>query len=504
MYTKKWLASTWMLVVLCITANAQAPENERKLISFQEAFEMASLHNPAILRAKEKLAQAEQELKAARGYYFPQVGVSATAIALSENLTFDLSPVRDAIVPLYQTMGTYGNFSGVPNPDPNTAGVMPVLPDNISTQVVRSELMKGAEKVNNAEWEVMIQERYFATLSANVTMPLYMGGKIRAANHAAAIKFRSAETELNNAKGELMVEVAQRYFGLALAHEALSVRSKVLQTMEKHFNDAQKMMNGGLISRAEYLHAGVVYAEADREYKKAVQQIELVTDGLNNSLATTGETYFPVTALFLPENIEPESYYQAQAALSNAQLTKVRQYKELAHQGYKAELAEMMPQIAAMGTYELANKNLSPIVPEYMVGVGLKWSLFDGGSNYRKVKAARLQESQVDFMIDKAGADISLGISHYYTLLGQYREQLNELDKAALFADEYLRVRQKAFAEGMATSTEVSEAGLAVEKVQIERLQVLYNFDVALANLLYLAGEPDVILNIRPQSADVN
>lgn len=504
MYTKKWLAFTWMLVALCSLLNGQTPENERKIISFQQAVERASGSNPAILQALEKVAQAQQEVKATKGYYFPQVGISASAVALSEDLTFDLTPVRDAIVPLYQTMGTYGTFSGVPNPDPSTSAVMPVLPDNVSTQVVRSELLKGAEKVNSAEWEVMLQEKYFATLSANVTMPLYMGGKIRAANEAAAIRLKNAETELNNAKGELMVEVAQRYFGLALAYEALNVRTKVLATMEKHYRDAEKMMNEGLISRAEYLHARVVYAEADREYKKALQQIDLVTDGLNNSLATSGEAYFPVTTLFLPESIEPESYYQAQAALSNALLTKARQYKELAHQGYKAEVADLMPQIAAMGTYELANKNLSPVVPEYMVGVGLKWSLFDGGRNYRKVKAARLQESQVEILIDKAGADISLGISHFYTLLMQYKEQLIELDEAAQFADEYLRVRQKAFAEGMATSTEVSEAGLAVEKVQIERLQVLYNYDVALANLLYLSGEPDAMLSVNPKMADVN
>lgn len=53
-------------------------------------------------------------------------------------------------------------------------------------------------------------------------------------------------------------------------------------------------------------------------------------------------------------------------------------------------------------------------------------------------------------------------------------------------------MRKKAFNEGMATSTEVTDASLAVAKVRIEKLQAMYAYDVALARLLELAGMPEM------------
>jgi outer membrane protein TolC len=59
------------------------------------------------------------------------------------------------------------------------------------------------------------------------------------------------------------------------------------------------------------------------------------------------------------------------------------------------------------------------------------------------------------------------------------------------FADEYYRVTDKAFNEGMATTTEIADARMQVAKVKIEQLTTMYQFDVALSKILYYAGIPD-------------
>ncbi len=65
-----------------------------------------------------------------------------------------------------------------------------------------------------------------------------------------------------------------------------------------------------------------------------------------------------------------------------------------------------------------------------------------------------------------------------------------ESTKATLeFAEEYLRVRTRAFEEGLATSVEVIDAQLMMSKVKIAELSSAYSFDVALANLLEATGE---------------
>jgi len=163
----------------------------------------------------------------------------------------------------------------------------------------------------------------------------------------------------------------------------------------------------------------------------------------------------------------------------------------LAQQGIKVEQSAYLPNIAATGTYDIVNKDLSPYLPDYMVGVGLQWSLFDGNVRSRKVKAAKFQAMQADDFYAKSESDINSAITKYYQELHMYLEQITELDASMDFTTEYSRAREKAFSEGMATATQVSDANLAVAKAKIERLQAIYAWDVSLSKLLYYSGMSD-------------
>src|SRR5690554_7632353 len=108
-----------------------------------------------------------------------------------------------------------------------------------------------------------------------------------------------------------MSEVAERYFGRDLAREAELVRGEVLGAMAAHLNDATQMYEEGLLARAEYLHAQVMHAQADREYKKAGRQRRLLNEDLANSLADTAVVdYLPLTQLFYSPTLEPLSFFK--------------------------------------------------------------------------------------------------------------------------------------------------------------------------------------------------
>jgi outer membrane protein TolC len=67
-------------------------------------------------------------------------------------------------------------------------------------------------------------------------------------------------------------------------------------------------------------------------------------------------------------------------------------------------------------------------------------------------------------------------------------------------ANEYFRVRNKAFSEGMATSTQVADASLLLAKARIDRLQAMYGYDVSLSKLLYYAGITDRYISYMRRS----
>ena len=470
----------------------QAGPSELKNLTFEEALALTLHNNHLIKQYNNKSLQMEQEMKAAKGLHLPKLSLTASYVYMSDNINLDLTPVRDAITPLYSALGHYGKFGGVPNPDPATNGAMPIFPDDVSTTIVRGKMMEGLESVNNAQWIQTIQNKKFGTVNAGFVLPIYTGGKINAANNAARIKFEESEIETIQKSHELSCELAERYFGLILANQAVKVRNEVKSGMQKHFDDAEKLAKEGMIARVEVLNAKVYYSDADREFKKSERQVEILNEAVLNTVAETRDIKInPLSELFYLEKIEALDFYKQKALSNSPLLQQVNKKKELARQGVKAEQSAYLPTIAATGTYDIVNKDLSPYLPDYLVGVGLQWSLFDGRTRASKVRGAKYQESQAGDFYAKAESDIYSAISKYYQELHMNLEQINELDAAMDFTTEYSRAREKAFSEGMATTTQVSDANLAVAKAKIERLQAIYAWDVAFSKLLYYSGLSD-------------
>ncbi|MGQ1946290.1 TolC family protein [Geofilum sp. OHC36d9] len=498
---KEILITFSLMVSLSLVAQDNPPV---MALSFEEALQKALLQNETLQQSALHHLEAEQEAKAARGLRMPQVSLSANYVMMSEDITIDMTGVRDAITPIYSALSQYGTFSGVPNPDPATSGVMPILTDEISTAAVRQQLADGLVEVQNGEWDKTIQQKNFGLVSTNVMWPLFTGGKINAANKVAQLKINESELINHQKTAAIYRELTERYFGLALAWRVTAVRKEVLEAMQLHLSDAEKLNREGIISKAELLHAQVFHAQADREYKKAQRDCEVVNEALRNTLAENEVVSItPITALFYLKEIESADFFKQMARFNNPQLLQVESKKAMAGEGVKAQRSDFMPTIAAIGTYNLADYQLSPNIPTYMGGVTLSWKLFGGGASRHQYKAALLVEDQVDQVHQKAIRDIETGIEKYHHELMMTLEQLEELESADQFASEYYRVQKQAFAEGMATSSDVVDASLATTKVHIEQLQAAYQYEIALARLLELAGATEQFNEYRNNSQTI-
>ncbi len=495
---KRTITIAFLFGLFLLNINVFGQELEPKPLTFSDAYNQMHQNSHVLKQAGFAIREKEADKKAAFGLRAPRIFITANAVQMADPLTLDLTPVRDAINPLYDILGKYGNFSGVLNPDPNTSGVMPTLPDNISTQVLRGKIMEGQAAINAAEWDKMIQEKQFAAVNANFIWPLYTGGKINAANKASEIYEEEAGLQLKQKEGELLSELATRYYGLVLADQACKVRNQVLEAMKNHLFDSQKLSEQGQIAKVELLHAQVSNSDAERELKKAKREAEIVKRALQNTIVSGDSTNIStVSQLFILKNIEDEDFFVGMALKNNPQLQQVDSKRELAATGVKLEKSNYLPTVALTGTYDMVDKDLSPYVPDWMVGVGMKWSLFEGNSRNRKLQSAKFKEDQVEQAGLKAEEDIKTGIKKLHQQLGMQVEQLEELDKTLEFAKLYVDSRDKAFREGFSTSTELVDANLLLAKVKIERLQAMYNYDITLANLLQVCGCPDLFLDYQ-------
>ncbi|GAO28124.1 TolC family protein [Geofilum rubicundum] len=417
-----------LLAGIFLGASGVRAQQEVVPMTFDQALQATLNSNETLQQAVLQKQEAEAEWKAVRTLRLPQLSIKANYLLLSDDITIDMHGVKDAITPLYGAMAEYGMFSGVPNPDPATSAVMPVLPDDVSTQVVRQQLSDGLLKVENGEWDKLIQQSQFGTVSAGVTWPLFTGGKINAAHAAARIRISEAAQVERQKTGELMSQLVERYFGLALALEAEQVRSEVLDAMAAHLSDAEKLYEEGMLAKAELLHAQVYHAQADREYKQSVRKRRVLNEALANTMAESPEIHYqPLTALFFNNNIESVDFFKQQAQASNPLLQQVGAKQQLAKQAARVERSGLLPTVAAFGNYNLANVDLSPNVSDYMAGLTLSWKIFGGTSARHKYQSARFVEDRVEQAWSKASRDLSTAIEKHHQEIQMILEQLHEL-----------------------------------------------------------------------------
>lgn len=457
------------LVMLALTAVMQLPAQEQgRTLSLEEALEMTLSDNPAIRAAEFNRRAAQQERRAAIGLRMPQIGITGSYAYLGKDIEIDLNNTKTPV----QNLAGQILQSGM-------------IPSDYIPSI--SQMLSGAMA---ASWALPLQDRSLGFVGGDVTVPLWMGGKINAANRAARINEQTARSQGIQQRNALVSELVERYYGLALARQVVVVRQQVVDGVRKHLEDAAALEAQGMISRSEKLYVEFKMSEAERDLQNAQSQVETIAAALNSTIGQT-DNYQPVTAMFILERIEPLDHFRTLAAERNPLLDQVDQKRRLAYEGVRAQRSSFLPQVVAMGGMSFYDYQVSKVLPRWAVGVGVNFKLFDGLNREYKYSAAKQTVRRVEALQDKAGNDISVLVEKLYNQMENYRTQMASIEASLAFAEEYLKTKNAAFLEGMSSSTDLIDAELNLAKVKTERIEAAYRYDVSLAQLLEAAGISD-------------
>lgn len=271
----------------------------------------------------------------------------------------------------------------------------------------------------------------------------------------------------------------------------VEVRKSVVDAMKHHFENAEKLTANGLASDVERIHAKVAFVESERELRKVYNDVEMFEIAIKNIL-NTDSVILPIDDLKMHANINSMDSYVARAKENNPVFDQIGYKKVLANQAIIKERSQYLPDVALMGSYDLYRYEMSDLMPDWYVGLGVRLNIFEGFSKTHKVQAAKIQREQINTFQEKIENDIEAGITQAYLAVIQSVDRYKTSEESLTLAEEYLRVREKAFAQGFATSVDVVDANLNLSSVKIERLKTLYEFNVAKAKLMELTG--DVLL----------
>jgi len=442
-----------ILVILVSSVIKLSAQNDTISLTFEQALNQMNSSNLAIKSAEAERRSNEFMRKTTRGLFLPKITLSASYLKLDEDLGVDISGLTES----------YRNAAGIP------ASTM--LPNTL-----------------------VIQQEELASARINLLWPIFTGGKIKAANNAMDANIDNAMYKIEQTRNELNTELVQRYYGYRLSLKAVELYSEVYNAMLLHQDNAKKLEDNGMISKAQRLYADIAVSMAKTDLETAKNKSNTVRDALKNTLSDSSEIR-AVSELFLIKKIEPVEFFQNSAVANNPQLKQVEATKTMAKQNFNFEKSNYMPTVAIVGSKEIAEYQVSDVVPNWFVGVNFSWTIFDGVSRTYKTQAARATMDRVEYIETKAHADISTYVNKLYNELQSYVQQLESMETTYTFAVEYLRVQEKAFSEGFATSRDLVDAQTTINKVKTGRIKIMNDYVYTLAKLLEISGKSNMFLD---------
>ncbi|MDB5765388.1 MAG: outer rane efflux protein [Collimonas fungivorans] len=325
--------------------------------------------------------------------------------------------------------------------------------------------------------------------SLNVVLPLYTGGKIPAAQAAAAGALRQADAERRQQAQILNTQLVQAYFGEQLAQKALAVRRDVRDGLTAHLADAQKLERAGLITKAQRLQATVARDTGEREYQKASNDRDSVVDTLAQLLHSDTPIQGTTPLFVISTPLDTLRTFRDAALLQHPQIARLRAVSDQAEQGVRVAQSEWKPQVFLFGQYDLRRRDALLTDSDWVVGIGLKYTFMSNKDRSRQVIASRSQQELAEASLREAENQITIATTRAWNDVETARRQFLLLESAITQAGENLRLQELSFREGQATSLDVIDARLTLGGALIDRAKAAYSYDIALAQLLEISGQ---------------
>ena len=302
---KRLFLSLYFFTFCAWTATAQT----NPPLSLDKAIEMTLSQNPNIKSAHYNEQAAVANRKATKGLYMPQINLIGNYSHLGKNIAINTNHSKQNI----------------------TTAAGDIISSAIQTEIISQNtaamLSNLLGEVTNLDWNYTLQKRNFGFIGTEVSVPIFLGGKINAAYRASQIEESIAKQHSQQVENSLISELIERYYALSLITRVVQVKEQVVAGINKHLQDAIALERQGMIARSELLYVEYKMAEAQRELYDAQGELSTTKEALK-AILSTDEDFIATTPMFVLKAIDDITHYKLLAD-NNPIISQVELKKEL-------------------------------------------------------------------------------------------------------------------------------------------------------------------------------
>ena len=336
--------------------------------------------------------------------------------------------------------------------------------------------------------------------------PIYTSGRVDALERAAMAEARAAGADIETTRADLRLEIVRAYWAAVTAREAERVLEESSARAEKQLTDARQRFDVGLIppnevssleaqrsrERAQLIEATNIRESAAIELRRLIGSpqdavIEL-TDSLEGYTGSSGSS----------GSIDSKGDVQVlvrQALDARPERKALSLRMGGAEERQKAALTATKPTISFTGGVDHANPNprIFPRKGEWQeswdVGVSVNWNFFDFGRAKSQAAEAAAAVTATRERIAEFDSIVSADLRQRLLDLESSQAMVRAATDAVRSATEARRVVTDRFGAGVATSTDVLVAQVALLETELTRTRALAGVRLAEARLERAMGK---------------
>jgi outer membrane protein TolC len=302
----------------------------------------------------------------------------------------------------------------------------------------------------------------FVSGGVQVSLPLYAGGQISAGIDAARRVVAGAEADERGTLAAVKLEVANSYVEVLRARRALLAAESSVASLTAHASDVGQMVERELVPTSDLLAARVALANAEQARVRADNTVQIAYAAYNRRI---GEPL--ARAPDLDERLQGDPSLAATPAvetLIERALASRSELKGLAAQAdalefqSRVERGALRPQLALTGQYTYLENEFLDRQDFSVVGVGVKWSLFDGGQARHRAAALRSASRAARHRFTDLSSLIELEVRTAWLDVQAAQARVSASREAVAQAVENLRMSRELYAADLGTNTQVLDA----------------------------------------------
>ncbi|WP_427873631.1 TolC family protein [Flavobacterium sp. MMS24-S5] len=458
-------------------------ETKAQTTSLEECFSIAQQNNITIKQAKSALKTGEYNLQAEKKGYLPKVDLLSSYSYLSNPLTINLQTVKDGVV------------EGSSQQSVNTANeIYHEITGNNLSQAAQDRIYNASKTVIGGiypDYNPSLSKQSYFIAGVGVRQPIFLGNKINSSIDLAQSVANSAGIGVEIAGKEVDFLIVVQYLRILYLNSLIKKQEQIVNALDKNKIYAEELVKNKILPPYQQNWTNVVLIQAQSQYNNIKMDKQNAHLELNKLMGVDLDTTIVIsdTLRYTEINLEkPMKDYWLTNPVYRIASNKIS-YAETAE---KISKSLALPNVFAIGNYNLYQKDLPVSIPDWFVGLELQWTLYNGQTSKKTLAAKQLIE---EAKLGEENSSLMLQVQSRVAKnkMSSLQNDVMAMDAARKEANTTSSLITKRMNNQLSSPKDVNDALLVETEIEKGYYTAVLGYYLALAEYFNSLGNPSQI-----------